>query len=153
MKRSEPNAPHSVDILPGTGQRLHHLGFVIASISETASDFAESLSGTWDGKIFVDPLQRVRVTFLKGPGLSDALFELIEPDAPDSPVLGFLKKGGGLHHVCYEVMFLDKHLEHIQSLGAKLVRPPMPAVAFGGRRIAWVYTKHRLLIEFLEAKR
>jgi methylmalonyl-CoA/ethylmalonyl-CoA epimerase len=134
-----------------TGSRLHHVGFVVASIPEVAQGFAESLSGTWEQRIFADPLQGVRVTFLTGPSQADALVELIEPVGLDSPVLGFLKKGGGLHHLCHEVKSLDKQLDFMQSIGGKIVRPPLPAVAFNGRRIAWVYTKYRLLLEFLEA--
>ncbi|MFZ0211477.1 MAG: VOC family protein [Candidatus Acidiferrales bacterium] len=130
--------------------RLHHIGFVVASIPEVAKGFAASLSGTWDERIFADPLQRVRVTFLKGPGSAEALVELIEPDGPDSPILSFLKKGGGLHHLCYEVKSLENQLDFMRSIGGKIVRAPLPAVAFNGRRIAWVYTKYRLLLEFLE---
>lgn len=144
------NVNASPDVACG---RLHHVGFVVASIAETAKGFADSLSGIWDEKIFADPLQRVRVTFLNAPNPNDALIELIEPNAPDSPVLSFLKKGGGLHHLCYEVQSLEKELARLQSIGSKLIRPPMPAVAFQGRRIAWAYTKHRLLMELLEATR
>jgi hypothetical protein len=31
-----------------------------------------------------------------------------------------------------------------------IVRAPTPAVAFEGRRIGWVYTKSKLLLEYLE---
>jgi methylmalonyl-CoA/ethylmalonyl-CoA epimerase len=65
-------------------------------------------------------------------------------------VLGFLKRGGGLHHLCYEVEDLEKQLEIARSMGMLVTRPPRPAVAFGGRRIAFVYTKHLLLLELLE---
>jgi methylmalonyl-CoA/ethylmalonyl-CoA epimerase len=65
-------------------------------------------------------------------------------------VIPFLKKGGGLHHLCYEVQDLEKQLELTRSKGGLIARPPMPAEAFGGRRIAWVYTKNKLLIEYLE---
>ena len=41
-------------------------------------------------------------------------------------------------------------LASARSRGAIVTRQPMPAVAFGGRRIAWIYTKNRLLIEYLE---
>jgi methylmalonyl-CoA/ethylmalonyl-CoA epimerase len=55
-----------------------------------------------------------------------------------------------LHHLCYEVKSLEDQLAFSRSEGAIVTRPPMPAVAFSGRRIAWVYTKNKLLIEFLE---
>jgi methylmalonyl-CoA/ethylmalonyl-CoA epimerase len=82
--------------------------------------------------------------------MGDPLFELIEPAHDQSPVYSFAAKGGGLHHVCYVVDKLEQALADARLLGALVTRQPMPAVAFGGRRIAWIYTKNRLLIEYLE---
>lgn len=62
----------------------------------------------------------------------------------------FLKKGGGLHHLCYETANLDRQLESARACGGLVTRMPLPAIAFGGRRIAWVYTRNKLLIEYLE---
>lgn len=44
----------------------------------------------------------------------------------------------------------EKQLELSRSNGGLITRAPMSAEAFGGRRIAWVYTKSKLLIEYLE---
>jgi methylmalonyl-CoA/ethylmalonyl-CoA epimerase len=129
---------------------LHHIGFVVLSIKDSAESFALSLGGSWDGKITFDPIQKVNVTFLKGHSSTDALIELVEPGGPDSPVSKFLKGGGGLHHLCYEVGDLDSHLQFCKSVGTIIIRPPVPAVAFDGRRIAWGVTRKRLLVEFLE---
>ena len=129
---------------------FHHVGFVVVSIQDTAAGFAEALDAQWDGIIIHDPHQRVRVTFLNPGNPADPLFELIEPAAEDSPVLSLAKKGGGIHHVCYVVNSLDEQLEKCRSNQGLVVRPPVPAAAFGGRRIAWVYTRNKLLIEYLE---
>jgi len=130
--------------------KLHHIGFVVLSIQESAESFARSLGATWDGNIVFDPVQKVHVTFFQGHTPTDPLIELVEPGGPESPVSGFLKGGGGLHHLCYEVKDLDLYLRFCQSVGVTIIRPPVPAVAFGGRRIAWGVTKRRLLMEFLE---
>lgn len=132
--------------------RMHHIGFVVDSIERAGKSFAESLNLTWNGRVFLDPLQKVNVTFMNSAEPGEPQIELIEPVAEDSPVRSFLAKGGGLHHVCYEVQGLENQLRLSCSQGGKLVRPAMPAVAFGGRRIAWIYSKERLLIEFLEEK-
>jgi len=131
--------------------RLHHVGYVVRSISEVADRFAQSVATSWDQKIIQDPLQDAKVAFLAGIVQEFPLVELVEPASEASPVTNFLKKGGGLHHLCYEVESLDKQLEFSQTIGGMIVRPPLPAVAFAGRRIAWVYTKDRLLLEFLDA--
>jgi methylmalonyl-CoA/ethylmalonyl-CoA epimerase len=131
---------------------FHHVGFVVPSIHAVVQSFAESLQAVWDGNIIHDLNQDVRVTFLRSRVEGDPLFELVEPASEKSPVNSFLKRGGGLNHVCYVVDSLEKHLELCRSQGALVVRNPLPAAAFGGRRIAWVYTKHKLLIEYLERR-
>jgi methylmalonyl-CoA/ethylmalonyl-CoA epimerase len=135
---------------PSDDLKLHHIGFVVSSIEECADSFAASLGATWDRNIVFDPLQKVRVTFFQGPHAADPLTELVEPGEQESPVSQFLQRGGGLHHICYQVSDLDSHLRFCQSAGTKIIRRPVPAAAFGGRRIAWGITKKRLLLEFLE---
>jgi len=138
------------NVHPAEDLKLHHVGFVVSSIQDCAGSFATALGATWDGKIVFDPLQKVRVTFLQGRSSADPLIELVEPGEPKSPVSRFLKHGGGLHHLCYEVEDLETHLAFCRSLGTIILRPPVPAVAFNGRRVAWAMTEKRLLLEFLE---
>jgi methylmalonyl-CoA/ethylmalonyl-CoA epimerase len=135
---------------PAGDVKLHHFGFVVSSIEKAADSFARSLAASWDQKIFFDPIQKVRVAFFQGPNGADPLMELVEPGEPGSPVSRFLERGGGLHHLCYEVADLESHLKLAKSAGNVIIRPPVPAVAFGGRRIAWGVTKNKLLVEFLE---
>ena len=129
---------------------FHHIGFVVSSIDKTVEGLATSLEARWDGVVVHDPAQKVRVTFLESGNRADPLFELIEPAAEDSPVHLAAERGGGVHHVCYLVDSLDAQLERCRSQRALLVRRSTPAAAFGGRCIAWVYTRNKLLIEYLE---
>jgi len=130
--------------------RFHHVGIVVPSIADSVRGFIAALQAEWDGVIFHDPNQVVRVTFLRSQATGSPMLELIEPAGDDSPVIPFLKKGGGLHHLCYEVENLEDQLAFGRSKGGILAKKPMPAVAFKGRRIAWLYTKNKLLIEYLE---
>jgi len=132
-------------------QTLHHVGYVVKSIEEQAAGFVKSLGATWDQQITHDPLQGAKVTFLRTPGAGDAQIELVEPAGDGSPVSRFLEKGGGLHHLCYEVGDLEEHLKLIRAAGCVVVRAPMPAAAFQQRLIAWAWTREKLLLEFLEA--
>jgi methylmalonyl-CoA/ethylmalonyl-CoA epimerase len=131
---------------------LHHLGVVVASISAVAEEFAASMSASWDGQIIHDSLQQVRVAFFRPFDTRNPVFELVEPAAEDSPVTHFLSKRVGLHHICYEVDDLESSLKAARLSGFFIVSNPKPATAFGDRKIAWVTSKHRLLIEFLERK-
>jgi len=133
--------------------RLHHIGFVVASIESSAPGFARSLGVDWDEVVFTDPGQKVKVTFIKAV-LGDALIELVEPNAEDAPVNSFLReKGQGLHHLCYEVNKLEEAMAELRSRGALIAKSPKPAVAFEGRRIAWLLTAEKLLLELLEIEK
>lgn len=132
-------------------QKLHHVGYVVKSIEAQVGGFIKSLGASWDRQIIHDPLQGAKVTFLVTPGPGDAQVELVEPAGDNSPVNGFLEKGGGLHHLCYEVDDLAEQLKASRAAGCVVVRAPMPAAAFEDRLIAWAWTREKLLLEFLEA--
>lgn len=129
---------------------LHHFGFVVPNIAAGMEGFVHSLAAAWDGRVYEDPYQRVRVAFL-ATRAGDPLIELVEPMAEDSPVRRFLaEQGGGLHHLCYEVGRLEEHMAEMKARHSVIIRRPKPAVAFGGRRIAWLLTREKLLVELLE---
>lgn len=109
---------------------LHHVGFVVGSILDEIEGFTASVGATWDGEIFDDPLQQVRVTFLQPAATAEAAIELIEPTVDSSPVSRFLARGGGLHHLCYEVDDLEEELKQARNRGGLVVKQPLPAVAF-----------------------
>src|SRR5215813_10506696 len=128
-----------------SAQRLHHLGFVVANIEAGMQGFARSLSATWDGRVFEDPIQKARVAFL-ATSPRDPLIELVQPTVEGAPTWRFLNdRGGGLHHVCYEVANLETHVAEMKVRRCMVVRQPTPAVAFDGRRIAWIFTPENLL--------
>jgi methylmalonyl-CoA/ethylmalonyl-CoA epimerase len=132
------------------GVSLHHVGYVVRSIEKSADSFARSLAADWDGRIIHDPLQTALVSFFRPRQAGNPMIELVEPAGAESAVARFLERGGGFHHLCYEVDSLDRQLAWTRSNGDLIARQPMPAVAFNGRRIAWIYTKQRMLIEYLE---
>jgi methylmalonyl-CoA/ethylmalonyl-CoA epimerase len=129
---------------------LHHIGFVVSSIAAAVAQFSLGMPLSWDGQVYYDPVQTVRVTFLAHGSPEAPLIELVEPVDGESRVARFLKRGGGLHHLCYEVAALEPEIERSLAAGAILVADPAAAVAFQGRRIAWICTPDRLLIEYLE---
>ena len=129
---------------------FHHVGFAVASIEKLAPGFVRSLGAHWNGEIIHDPSQEARVAFLYCGDQGNPAVELVEPAGETSPLHKFLNRGGGLHHICYEVGSLDAQLRESRAGKCLVVKNPLPAVAFGGRRIAWVYTPEKLLVEYLE---
>lgn len=130
---------------------LHHIGYVVPSIAESLERWQATLSVVSVSAIFRDDIQRAQVLFLEfasgGPTL-----ELVEPVGADSPVAGFLQKGGGLHHLCFEVDDLQEQIRRVKARRGMLLRRPQPAVAFGGRQIAWMITRDKLLVEYLQRR-
>lgn len=145
-------ASHTALDTPATARpaSFHHVGYVVSSIAKVGQDFARSLGAEWDGVIIHDPLQEARVTFIRCGGPETPTVELVEPADDKSPLHKVVARGGGLHHICYEVDSLDAQLPQSRAAGCLVVKDPLPAVAFGGRRIAWVYTRQKLLVEYLE---
>jgi methylmalonyl-CoA/ethylmalonyl-CoA epimerase len=129
---------------------MHHVGIVLTSIDAEVSSYETMLNLRVVSGPFIDPLQGARVIFLSRGQTGEAAIELVEPTSESSPVARFMKRGGGMHHVCYVTKHLDAELTRVRALGGLVIHSPVPAVAFQGRRIAWIYTPERLLVELLE---
>jgi methylmalonyl-CoA epimerase len=130
---------------------IDHVGIVVGSLDRAEAYYTATFGlRPVNGRI-VDPLQDVELQFLEDDG--GTRLELIRPLSDDSPAARALKHGGGLNHICYRVENLESSVETLVANGAKVVREPLPAVAFDGRRVTFLYTRERELIEFVEAAR
>jgi methylmalonyl-CoA/ethylmalonyl-CoA epimerase len=132
--------------------KLLHVGVAVPSLAPTT----ELLSTLFGYRVvsgpFDDPIQKVSVNFLTVSSNDIAEIELIAPLTEDSPIQSMLaKSGGGAYHLCFETSDLDGALSHAKDNGCIVVSAPVPAVAFEGRRIAWIYTRSRQLFELVEA--
>ncbi len=136
--------------MPVPEPSLHHIGYVVASIAEDIDRWKLALSAISVTETYEDEIQQARVAFLDLPPAGLTKVELVEPLGQDSRVASFLEKGGGLHHLCFEVDDLERQITQMKMQKALLLRRPQPAVAFGGRRIAWMLTPEKLLVEYLE---
>jgi len=129
---------------------LHHVGYVVTSIAESLDRWQRAVLPVSISAAFEDAIQRARVIFLDLPPDGAVKLELVEPLGPDSPVASFDQKGGGLHHLCFEVDDIEQQIDKMKLLKGMLIRRPQTAVAFGGRRIAWMRSCDKLLVEYLE---
>ena len=135
------------------GFKLRHVGVAVPSLGPAT----ETLSALFGYRVvsgpFDDPIQKVSVNFLTKSDNDATEIELIAPLSQDSPITSMLaKSGGGAYHLCFETADIDQPLVHAKNNGCMIVSPPVPAVAFGGRRIAWIYTRSRQLFELVEAE-
>jgi methylmalonyl-CoA/ethylmalonyl-CoA epimerase len=135
------------------GFKLRHVGVAVPSLNP-ATDTLSTLFGyrVISGP-FDDPIQKVSVNFLTQSDNDVAEIELIAPLGQDSPITAMLaKSGGGAYHLCFETSDIEQALVHAKNNGCIVISGPVPAVAFNGRRIAWIYTKSRQLFELVEAE-
>ena len=140
--------------LRALGFRLLHVGVAVPELGPTTELMTSLFGYRVISGPFDDPIQRVSVNFLTTQPSDIAEIELIAPLTEDSPIRATLAKGGGsAYHLCFETADLDQALAHAVRLKCLIVSQPAPAVAFGGRRIAWIYTKSRQLFELVEASR
>jgi methylmalonyl-CoA/ethylmalonyl-CoA epimerase len=130
--------------------KLHHTGLLVKDVAPAAQHYAEVLGYRMESEPIDDPVQTARVQFLRLPGATHWL-ELIAPLGPESKLANALTKGGGLHHLCYEVADLGAATEYFRIAGCMVISEPVVAVAFPGRRIAWLMDRQRFLFELLEA--
>lgn len=139
--------------------RLNHIGIVVHDIAEVARILAalgmKSLTGPEP-----DPIQKVTACFFASEGHQGVHLELLQPTDETSPVANFLRKrGGGLHHLCFEVDDIDSIASVLQARGHRLVSPPVQCLGYdrsfglGAKRptrIAFLMTSNKLLIELLQ---
>lgn len=129
--------------------RLHHVAYTTNDLDRKAAQLRKLFGFEPIAAPIVDPTQRVRIQFLDmGEG---SLMELLEPHGDKSPIAGHLKKGGGLYHLCFEVDDLEGKLNQLRESGeAFVVCEPVQAPAINYRRVAFVVTTDRDLVEFVE---
>jgi methylmalonyl-CoA/ethylmalonyl-CoA epimerase len=132
------------------GLRLHHAGVVVADVARSSDEYARRYGYHIESGVIHDPVQTAYVQFVRLPG--DATYlEFVAPDGPNSKLANALGKGGGLNHLCYTTTDIDTTCQRLRRQGMVLVQRPTPAVAFLGRRIAWMQGRDRLLVELVEA--
>lgn len=132
-----------------TNLRLHHVGIVVGSIPDSAAQFENRFGCEPRSDIVYDPVQQAYVHFAGQPG-DRVYLEFVAPEGPGSRLNGALSKGGGLHHLCYSTDDIDITCADLRRKGMTLVRRPVGAVAFEGRRIAWLMGRDRILVELVE---
>lgn len=128
---------------------LHHVGIVVADIAKATEDYVRRFGFVVESEAVHDPAQTAHVRFLRMPGDSTYV-ELVAPDGPDSKLSNALRKGGGPNHLCYATPDLDGTIAAMTAAGMRLVAKPISAVAFGGRRIAWLIGRDLALVELVE---
>ena len=113
--------------------KLHHIGIVVQNINESLREISNFLSFESTSLPTLVGSQKVNICFLK---TNSVYIELIEPADPDSPIISFVKEGGGFHHLCFEVDDIQQEIDKMVENGARLVVAPVKG--FEDRLIAFL---------------
>jgi methylmalonyl-CoA epimerase len=127
---------------------LDHVGVAVARLEPALARW-KTIVGPQDGPIEVLEGQGVRVAFLRAGGVD---VELLEATRPDSPLGRFLaQRGGGLHHLAFQVPSVDIALQQLIDRQEPVVdRTARPGAR--GRRVGFAHPSAfgGVLVEFVE---
>jgi methylmalonyl-CoA/ethylmalonyl-CoA epimerase len=128
------------------GAQFHHVGYACASLAKDRAQF-EQMGYHAEGEAFADETQGIAGLFLTGPG---PRVELLENLPERTTLSAWLAQGTRMYHFAYEVPDLAAALAWARGQRAMTTVQPVPAVAFGGRRIAFVMLRTGFMLEFIE---
>ncbi len=120
--------------------RIDHIGYAVKKIDAARTAF-ETLGFTF-GELVDDPDRNILIQFGSNDGYQ---IELVCPKGDgESPADAILKKIGPTpYHLCYRTDDLEKDIAELEKQKFKVIKPPAPAIAFGGKRV--VFLMHRAL--------
>jgi methylmalonyl-CoA epimerase len=124
---------------------LDHVGIAVSDVNQALAFYRDALG------LDVEPpeevgSQRVRAHFMAA---GDAMLELLEPTAPDSPIARYLeKRGPGLHHVALRVDDIGAALAMLKARGVRLI-DEQPRPGAHGSLVAFIHpaSAHGVLVE------
>ena len=117
--------------MPVKATGLSHIGIVVPDLAAAMRLFRERFACEVSGP-FEAAAQKVRIAYVE---LGNARLELIEPSAPDSPVVKFLERNpaGGLHHVALAVADAAEAAAGARAEGFRILGSGEPAPGHHGR--------------------
>ncbi len=99
-------------------KKIHHVGVVVRDLDEGLKFWRDTLGLRLTKSETIEE-QGVKAALLK---VGDSEIELLEPLDPDNGVGKFLaRRGGGLHHVCFETDDIDRELESARAKNIQLI--------------------------------
>ncbi len=127
--------------------KINHVAVVVSDIDESLKFWQDGM-GIRLQHIEDVPSQKAMVAFLP---VGDTEVELVQPTAPDTGAAKFLaERGGGMHHLCFEVDDIVGMLADLKAKGVRLINEEPQVLP--GRKMAFVHPKSTggVLVELYE---
>lgn len=128
--------------------QIDHIAVAVRSVDAAADRLCALLGYARKTTKVTNTRQKVSVLFLSKDASLD--IKLIEPSDADSPLWSFVRKGEGLHHVCFRVPDVSAAAAELAGRGARVIAPPAPGEAFDDNLIAFCYLGMGLNVELVD---
>jgi methylmalonyl-CoA/ethylmalonyl-CoA epimerase len=130
---------------------LDHVGIAVRSLDAAIERWRTVFGYRQATEVVLNTRQQVRVVFMEKDGSLPV--KLVEPSEPASSVASLVRRGGGLHHLCFRAPSIEPELARLEALGVRVISPPQPGEAFEDAPIAFVYVGDGLNIELVDTER
>lgn len=126
--------------------KIDHIGYAVKNIDK-AKKSMEAL-----GYVFEETVDDTdRNIFIAFGEMDGYRVELVAPKSEGSPVDMHLSKIGPTpYHICYKSSDIEADIEKLKESRFKVSIPLAPAIAFGGKRVVFLYSLSVGLIEIVE---
>lgn len=128
-------------------KKINHIAIAVKDVEESLKFWRDAM-GLQVDHIEDVPSQKSEVVFIP---VGDSEVELVRPTSADSGVSKFVEeKGGGMHHLCFEVDNIDEMLTQLKERGVRLINET--ALELPGRKMAFIHPKstNGVLVELYE---
>ena len=132
-------------------RKLDHIAIAVPDFSRALQRFVSDLGLTLDGTEDV-PSQSTTTAFLQG---GNTHIELVHPLQGRGAIAGFLeKRGGGLHHLCFESDDIDADVKRLSALGYRFITES-PGPGAHNSRVIFLHPKSfdGVLVELVQHHR
>jgi methylmalonyl-CoA epimerase len=131
---------------------IDHICIAVRSIDRALPRFLDIFGYNQKTEKITNTRQKVNVVFLEKQASLD--IKLIEPSAIDSPLIESLKKGEGLHHICFKTeKTVPEEVEILKQKGLRVLADSEKGEAFDDELIAFMYAGFGLNIEVIDTEK
>ncbi|HAD07264.1 MAG TPA: methylmalonyl-CoA epimerase [Anaerolineaceae bacterium] len=128
-------------------KKINHVAIAVSDVDASLTFWRDALGLAVD-HIEDVPSQKATVVFIP---VGDSEVELVRPTSEDTGVAKFLaERGGGMHHLCFEVDDIQGMLEDLKAKGVRLINET--PLELPGRKMAFIHPKSSggVLVELYE---
>jgi methylmalonyl-CoA/ethylmalonyl-CoA epimerase len=128
-------------------KKINHVAIAVSDVDASLTFWRDALGLAVD-HIEDVPSQKATVVFIP---VGESEVELVRPTSDDTGVAKFLaERGGGMHHLCFEVDDIQSMLNDLLVKGIRLINET--PLELPGRKMAFVHPKSTggVLVELYE---